>query len=292
MSALCIAFIQHEFYGKGKPGQKVHVALLDISGVIMNSQSFTKNLKEILERPNAKALVVRINSPGGVVGPSQEMYEALKKADAKIPVVISMGPLAASGGYYAALGGRKIFASPGTLTASIGVIMEFVNTEKLYEWAKIAPQTLKAGKFKDVGSPNRPMKPEERALLQAMLDNIHTQFKATVKERRNLPDEEVEKYCDGRVMTGEQAFKAHLVDALGGFEDAVKEAKLLAKLPDDTEVNYPVQHKGLLKELLVGDDEAESSIERLATGLLNANPLTKFTPPGFQVLLLAPVRGL
>lgn len=286
VTAIATAFIQHEFLGKGKPGASPHVAVIDINGVILSANNFLRDLNEISERPNAKALVVRINSPGGVVAPSQEMYEALKRVDQKMPVIISMGALAASGGYYASLAGRQVFASPGTLTASIGVIMEFVNTEKLHQWAKIEPHTLKAGKFKDVGSPIRPMKPEERELLQSMLSNIHAQFKGAVKERRKLTDEEIEKWCDGRVMTGEQAKEAHLVDTLGGFEDAVREAKKIANLPENAPVDLPEVRKGILKELLVGD--SETYFDRFVSAL-GLNPLAGVVP-GWKVLYLSPLR--
>lgn len=288
VAAMATAFIQHEFLGKGKTGGPNHVAVIDINGVIITANNFLKELKEITERPNVKAIVVRINSPGGIVAPSQEMYEALKKADEKIPVVISMGALAASGGYYAAMGGRQVFASPGTLTASIGVIMEFVNTEKLHQWAKIERQTLKAGKFKDVGSPVRPMKPEEKELLQAMLNNIHSQFKDTVQERRKLTDEEIEKWCDGRVMTGEQAKEAHLVDTLGGFEDALKEAKKIAKLPEDASVDFPESRKGLLREMLIGE-ETESKIDKILSFLGSVDTLAGISP-GWKVMYLSPMR--
>lgn len=287
-AALAIAFIQKQWFGAASMRGKDRVAVLDISGVIVSASQTLKDLQETLEKPHVKALVVRINSPGGLVAPSQEMFEALKKADQKVPVIISMGPLAASGGYYAALGGRRIFASPGTLTASIGVIMEFVNTEKLYQWAKIDRQTLKAGKFKDVGSPTRPMRPEERELLNAMLTDIHEQFRSAVKERRKLTQAELDGSADGRVMTGHQAKDAKLVDTLGGFEDAVLEAKKLAKLPEDAPVDLPEVRKGMLRELLFG--ETESSVERLLASVQSAVPETSFLSPGWKVMYLSPLR--
>lgn len=291
VSAMAFAFIQHEFLGKGKPGGTNHVAVIDINGVIWSANSFLKDLREILERPHVKALVVRINSPGGVVAPSQEMYNALRKADEKIPVIVSMGALSASGGYYAALAGREVFASPGTLTASIGVIMEFVNTEKLYQWAKVERLTLKAGKFKDVGSPVRPMKPEEKELLQTMLTDIHKQFKGAVKERRKLTDEEIEQWCDGRVMTGQQAKEAHLIDTLGGFEEALKQAKKIAHLPENAPVELPESRKGLLHDLLMGGD-AESVLEKVNTLLSAFSPLESVSgvSPGWKVMYLSPLR--
>jgi protease-4 len=154
-------FIKHTWFGPST-GRTAHVAVVEIKGVLLSSSRTVREIQEVLDTPQAKALVIRINSPGGLVAPSQEIFEAVKKADKKIPVVISMASVAASGGYYIALGGRKIIANPGTLTASIGVIMEFMNVEKLYQWAKIDAFSLTSGKLKDAGSPLRPMSPDEK----------------------------------------------------------------------------------------------------------------------------------
>lgn len=277
-----VVFIKKAWFKKGGAG-KDHVSVVDIKGVITNAAPFLRDLEDILEDKNTKAVVVRINSPGGLVGPSQEMYEALLKADQKVPVIISMGPLAASGGYYAALGGRTVYASEGTLTASIGVIMEMANTEKLYTWAKIERFTLKSGKFKDAGTPLRPMKPEERELLTAMLVDVHQQFKAALKERRKLTDAEVEQWADGRVMTGRQAKAAKLIDELGGFEVAVDAAKKVAKLPEDAEVVYPDSSEGALQQFLFGKEE--SRFDKIINYF--SEPVAS---PGWRVMLLAPVR--
>jgi len=278
------SFIKQNWFGKA--GGKDHVAVINLTGTISASTRFVKDLKALTEKDNVKAIVVRINSPGGVVGPSQEMYEAIKAADAKIPVIASMGALAASGGYYAALGARKIYANPGTLTASIGVIMQFMNVEGLYKWARLDAYTLKAGKLKDVGSPLRRMTPEEKAYLEAMMHDIHVQFRGAVKERRKLSDEELDAVADGRVMTGSQAKTAKLVDTLGGFEDAVKEAKKLASLPDDAKVTYPTHKKGILKDVLFGQEESDPDQESLFEGLAQA---IRPARGGWRVMLLAPV---
>jgi protease-4 len=232
---------------------------LDLNGVIYTSNSFIKETEAIAENKMSKAVVIRINSPGGVVGPSQEIYEAIKSLDQKIPVVISMSSLAASGGYYAALGGRKIFANPGTLTASIGVIMEFMNTEKLLDWAKVERFAIKSGRLKDVGNPSRKMLPEEKLFLQSLLDDVHSQFRKEVQIRRHLTDAELNEVADGRVMTGAQAKKAKLVDALGGYQEAVKEAKALSGLNDQAPVIIKTPTKGLIKELLLGESGDEKS---------------------------------
>lgn len=271
------------------PSKKGHVAVIELSGMIITSESFLKNLEEHLEHKGLKAIVLRINSPGGLVAPSQEIYEAIKKADAKVPVLVSMASLAASGGYYAALGGRKIYANPGTLTASIGVIMEFANTQKLYQWAKIERFVIKAGKFKDVGSPLKVMTPEERGLLQGMATNIHDQFKKAVKERRKMEQKDVDEYADGRVMTGEQAQKVKLVDELKTFDEVILEAKKLGGLTEKDPVIYP-EGKGLIRKILEGE-EASTDLGILGqlAGLVGA---TRNSPhPTWQLLLLAPISN-
>jgi protease IV len=285
---LLFVFIKKVWFAKD-PGSGNHVAVVDLSGMILTSSSFIKDVDDAVKDHSAKSIVVRINSPGGLVAPSQEMFHALQLADAKKPVIISMGSLAASGGFYAALGGRKIYASPGTLTASIGVIMELVDLSRLYNWAKVERFTIKAGKFKDAGTPNRPMTPQEKDLFNAMLADVHRQFKADVKTRRKLTDAVVEEYADGRVMTGSQAKQVGFVDVLGGFEDAVVEAKKLGGLPEDAYVKLPEGRGGLLRRLL-SDDPEESLNENISGFLrfLNETP-TSFSPR-WQVLLLAPVR--
>lgn len=265
-----------------------HIAVLDLNGVIYSSNSFVKDIEEIEDNNNCKAVVIRINSPGGVVGPSQEIYESIKRLDKKIPVVVSMGTLAASGGYYAALGGRKIFANPGTLTGSIGVIMEFMNTERLFDWAKVERFAIKAGKLKDVGSPTRKMLPEEKVFLEGLLADVHLQFRKEVKERRKLTDLELEQIADGRILTGSQAKSAKLVDALGGYQDAVKEAKALASLPEKTPAFVKEPPKGLLKTLLLGESAEESKWDKLLNGL--SEVLTSLTPQTkTRILFLSPI---
>lgn len=247
------------FSSKHKDTSKGHIAVLDLDGIIMTSTSKIKEFEETLKSPGVKAIVLRINSPGGLVAPSQELYDAVRRADKKVPVIASMGSLAASGGYYTAVGARKIYANSGTLTASIGVIMEFANTSKLYQWAKVERFTLKGGKFKDVGSPLRPMTEDERALLMGVITDIHQEFRKTVQERRKLTDEELNNTADGRIMTGNQAKKAKLVDELGGYEEAIADAKKIAGLPEDAPVVYPESKDGLLKKLLLGENEESKS---------------------------------
>lgn len=288
-----VSFVKVAWFG-AKPGTppKKHVsgksvAVIDLTGVIYTSNKLLKRIEKISEDDNVKAVVLRINSPGGVVAPSQEIYEAIKKLDKKIPVIASMQSLAASGGYYIALGARKIYANYGTMTASVGVIMEFANLSKLYEWAKIERYEITAGKLKGLGSETRPMRPEERAVFESMLTDIHTEFKNTVKERRKLTDAEVEASCDGRVMTGHQAKVAKLVDEIGGYEAAVAEAKKQAKLPDNAPVNEADGQEGFLKRWFLGDEEAEG----LAAVGEAMSAIHQSLRSGWRVMMLAPVAS-
>lgn len=281
-----VRFVRHFWFPKAITASS-HVAVLDVAGILVSSTSTVRDLEELVEDSGVKAIVIRVNSPGGFVAPSQEIYHAIKKADEAKPVLVSMGQVAASGGYYISLGARKIFANPGTLTASIGVIMEFMNTEKLYQWAKIQRFSITAGEMKDAGSPLKPMSPAEKKLFEDMLSDIHGQFRGAVSERRGLKDAELLHATDGRVMTGQQALKAKLVDSLGGLNDALSEAKKLAGLPDDAEVVYPGRDGGFLRHFFLGDDEEEasSSLESLAQHLSQATSLYS----GWRVLWLSPV---
>ncbi|HZW37637.1 MAG TPA: signal peptide peptidase SppA, partial [Candidatus Deferrimicrobiaceae bacterium] len=203
-------------------GEKV--AVLPVTGMIADSEATIEQLKKFAKDDSIKAIVIRINSPGGGVGPSQEIYEEVKKLKGKKIVLASMGALAASGGYYIACGTQKIYANPGTITGSIGVIMNFMNVKELIEKIGLKGMVVKSGAFKDIGSPVREMKPEERELLQGVIDNVHSQFIAAVAEGRKMDRESVARIADGRIFSGEQAKALGLVDALGNLEDAVADA--------------------------------------------------------------------
>jgi protease-4 len=204
------------------------VALIRIEGVITDSKDTTEELKEYVKNPSIKAIVLRIDSPGGAVAPAQEIYEEVRKAVAKKKVLVSMGSVAASGGYYIASPATRIIANPGTLTGSIGVIMEIPNIEGLMNKLGIKTEVVKSGKHKDIASIFRGIGKEERAILQGVLDNVHTQFIKAVAEGRKMLPSDVEKISDGRVFTGEQALKAGLIDELGNLEDTVQVAAKLS----------------------------------------------------------------
>lgn len=204
------------------------IALIRIEGPIIDSKETIDEMKDYVKDASVKAIVLRIDSPGGAVAPSQEIYEEVRKATAKKKIVVSMGSVAASGGYYIASPATKIVANPGTLTGSIGVIMEIPNVEGLMNKIGVKTEVIKSGQHKDIASVFRGIKKEEKEILQNVLDNVHDQFIAAVAEGRKMVLEDVKKIADGRVFTGEQALKVGLVDELGNLEDAVKTAAKLS----------------------------------------------------------------
>lgn len=207
-------------------GEKV--ALIKIEGPIIDSKDTIDELKEYVKDLSIKAIVIRIDSPGGAVAPSQEIYEEIRKAVSKKKVVVSMGSIAASGGYYIASPATKIISNPGTLTGSIGVIMEIPNIEGLMNKIGVKTEVIKSGKHKDIASIFRGINKEEREILQNVLDNVHEQFIKAVAEGRKMHPDDVRKIADGRIFTGEQALKLGLVDQLGNLEDAINVASKLA----------------------------------------------------------------
>jgi protease-4 len=203
------------------------IALVRIQGMLMDSQNIVRQLSNYRHNPNVRGIVLRIDSPGGAVAPAQEIYNEIMKlkADHKT-VYVSMGTVAASGGYYIACAANYVLANPGTLTGSIAAVMAFSNIEELTDKIGIKPIIIKSGKYKDVGSPLRGMKPEERKLLQSVVDDVHQQFVQAVAKGRGLPVSEVNEIADGRIMTGQQALTLKLVDEMGGLEKTIE---LLAK---------------------------------------------------------------
>ncbi len=201
------------------------VALVKIEGLLLGSEQVVEELRSYTEDSSIKAIVIRIDSPGGGVVPSQEIYNAVKSARREgKKVIVSMGSVAASGGYYIAAAADKIVANPGTLTGSIGVKMEFPNFEKLLEKVGVKGMIVKAGEYKDIGSPYRDMTAQEQKLLQDVIDNVHDQFIKAVAEGRKLPIAEVRAIADGRIFTGRQALELKLVDQLGDLGDSITTA--------------------------------------------------------------------
>lgn len=212
------------------------IALVRIEGAIMDSANAVDEIKGYAKDTSIKAILLRIDSPGGAVAPSQEIYSEVKKAVAKKTVVVSMGSVAASGGYYIACPATRIVANPGTLTGSIGVIMEIPNIEGLMNKIGVKTEVIKSGRNKDIGSMFRTMLPEERDLLQGVMDNVHEQFIKAVAEGRKMNVDDVRKIADGRIFTGEQAKTGGLVNELGTLEDATKIAAGLAGISGEPEI--------------------------------------------------------
>jgi protease-4 len=216
------------------------VAIVELEGIILDVEDIVRDLKGHRDNPLVRAVVVRINSPGGVVGPTQELFRAVQRLrEAGKPVVASLGAVAASGGYYVAAAADAIYANPGTLTGSIGVIMQMANLENLMKKVGVDYVVVKAGRFKDVGNISRPMTAEERRVLQALLDDVHRQFIDAVAEGRKLDRARVVSFADGRVFSGAQAKALGMVDELGGLEDAINGAAKLAGLETPPRVIQP-----------------------------------------------------
>jgi len=241
---------------EGLPGG-AKVAVVEVAGIIgvgadrgLDTESIIRTLGEYRDDPAVRAVVLRIDSPGGVVAPTQEIFTAVRRLrEAKKPVVASLGSVAASGGYYVAVSADRIFASPGTLTGSIGVVMQLANVEGLLKKVGVEYVVVKAGAYKDVGNFARTMTPEERRILQSLLDDVYDQFISAVAEGRGLEPKAVRAFAEGRIYSGRQAHGLKMVDDLGGLEDAIEAAAKMAGLPPKPKVLYP-RRRFSLRELL------------------------------------------
>ena len=220
---MVVSSVFGSFFSDGILESDNQIAIVEIQGMITGSRVTVRQLRDFQHNPKVKGIILRINSPGGGVGPSQEIYNAVTRIreEGRKKIFASLGSVAASGGYYIASAADTIFANPGTLTGSIGVIMAFSNIQDLIEKIGIRPEVIKSGAFKDVGSPVRPISSEERKLLQNLVDDVHQQFVEDVAKGRNLPIQDVQRLADGRVYTGRQAFELKMVDHLGGLQDAI-----------------------------------------------------------------------
>lgn len=258
---------------RGKEVAKVtgkSILHLDLNGVILNGKQFLENLKTYREDKGIKAILVEVNSPGGAVGPSQEIYAELLKTRNELskPIVCFTSGLMASGGYYVALGCDKIVVAPGALVGSIGVIMNFANLEKLYDWAKISRSSITSGKFKDSGAEYRAMRDDEKKLFQDMIDEVYQQFKGTVKEaRKELSADVLNEYTDGRVFTGQKAVELKFADMVGTYDMAVAEAAKLANMKEgDYEIfEIPKKSRSIWD---LGDEEKEDTINGLMGAMM------------------------
>ena len=216
------------------------VAIVELEGTIVEVDDLVRELKAHRDNPLVKAVVLRINSPGGVVAPTQELHAAVMRLrESGKPVVASLGAVAASGGYYVAVAADKIYANPGTLTGSIGVIFQIPNLDGLMKKVGVDYVVVKAGRYKDIGNIARVMTPEERRILQSLLDDVHAQFISAVAAGRKLDRAQVLGFADGRIVSGAQAKELHMVDSLGGLEEALDGAATLAGLSTPPKVIGP-----------------------------------------------------
>jgi protease-4 len=246
------------------------VAIVELEGIILDVEDIVRDLKSHRRNPLVRAVVVRINSPGGVVGPTQELYRALQQLrQVGKPVVASLGAVAASGGYYVAVAADTIYANPGTLTGSIGVIMQMANLENVMKKVGVDYVVIKAGQFKDIGNISRLMTSDERRVLQSLLDDVHRQFIDAVAEGRKLDRARVVQFSDGRVFSGAQAKVLAMVDEMGGLEEAINGAAKLAGLEVPPKVVLPRRRFSVM-------DLLRSQVGLAgATGLLPGLPIFK-----------------
>jgi protease-4 len=293
--ALILIFISGMLMGIGglmalfNPGEerveKASILALDLNGVILDGHEFLDALRKYRKESRIKGVLIRINSPGGVVGPSQEMYDEIKRTreEFKKPVYAYCSAVAASGAYYAAVGAEKIYTTPGCMIGSIGALMEFVDMEKLYDWAKVKRYAITTGKFKDAGAEYKALTPEQHDLFQALLMDVLDQFKGAIREGRKMKPEFLDQYADGRVFTGRQAVKLGFADKMGTWDDARQALGQEVGLGPNPEVFHAKKRRGMMDffEDASGANE-ESKFSHIAQDLfkteLNGRPL--FVLPG------------
>jgi len=256
---------EESFWG----GEKI--AIIEVRGVILDAQPVVEKLVKLRKNEKIKAIILRIDSPGGGVGPAQEIHAEVKKAQKEKKVLVSMGSVAASGGYYIACAADRIIANPGSITGSIGVIVESLNVEELLGKLGLRSVVVKSGKHKDLGSPMRPMTGEDRKLLQGVIDSVHEQFIKAVAEGRKLPVEKVRRLADGRIFSGDQARSLGLVDELGNLEDTIAAAAQMAGIRGEPEVLYPEKKRFSLFDLLI-----QETMQKIMENLKESAPPLNF----------------
>jgi protease-4 len=242
------------------------VAIVPIEGEILDARETVEALHRYADNSSVRAIVVRINSPGGAIAPSQEIYEAIRAVRRKgKPVVASLDSVAASGGFYIASACDRIISNAGSITGSIGVILQWMEIKDLVAWAKMQPQTVMAGSMKDIGSPYRDMTAGERAYLQSIVAQLHSQFIRAVAAGRKgkMTEADVTRIADGRIFTGEQALALKLVDGIGTLDDAVAAAGKLGGVRGKPATIYPRRRKATLFDLLSDRNESRSAIEHI-----------------------------
>ncbi|MEW6510057.1 MAG: signal peptide peptidase SppA [Bacteroidota bacterium] len=254
------------------------LAIVELRGEIVSPDEVVRQIKKYRDSRSIRAIVLHIDSPGGGVVASQEIYEEVRKVrDGGKPVIVSMGALAASGGYYVACGGSRLVANRGTLTGSIGVISEFLQVKNALDKLGIEIEIIKSGKLKDAGAPTRKMNDDDRKYFQSLMDRVHTQFMEVVERERSLSADRVRRLADGRVYTGEEAVALGLVDTVGTFEDAVRIAADIAGIQGEPAI---VRERKRVPWYESFFGEAGAALRELKQDLLNRPVLSyKFTGP-------------
>jgi protease-4 len=257
------------------------IAVLDVEGIIADDREFLEDLRRFRDDPSIKGYVVNINSPGGVVAPSQSIYQELRRIrdEDGVPVIASIGGVGASGGYYIALGADSIFALPGSITGSIGVIMEIPDASELMAKVGVRMQTVMSAEHKDVGSPFRPLGEGDRAILDSLVLDVYGQFVDVVAEERRLERTEVERVADGRILSGRQALESRLIDRLGNRRDALAAAGRMAGLGSEPRTARPPEDRATLFDVMFGRASARL-LARIAAPLdPDPMPNLKFVVP-------------
>jgi protease-4 len=267
--------------GEGLKARGGRIAILEVNGPIGDDQQFLEDLHDFRKDGSIKGYIVSINSPGGVVAPSQSIYSELKRVrrEDKVPVYAVIGGVGASGGYYIALGADSIYAMPGSITGSIGVIMEFPDASGLMQKVGVQMQTVKSAEHKDIGSPFRPMNEGDKVLLESLVQDVYSQFVNAVATERKLSVDSVRKFADGRILTGQQAKAAGLIDGLGNMPDVLASIGRRTKLGADPRVVRPERRKeGLLGALL--GKTAAGAVEAVVKPLSEmSGPRLMYTTP-------------
>lgn len=252
-----------------KKSNKARIGVITIEGVIMDSKDTIEMLQVAEEDKQLKAIILRIDSPGGAVGPTQEIYEEIQRIDKIKPIYASFGSIAASGGYYIGAATRKIWANPGTLTGSIGVIMEFMDLSKLYEFAKVSPQTVKAGRYKDAGNPSRSLTPEEKDMMDTLIAGVHKQFIGDIMKRRaGKIKGDINELAQGQIFSGESAMESGLVDSMGSLWTAGRAIHSDLKIKEEFALRF------IDKKKKMGFLDLMGSLEESVSNL-NFNSLTE-----------------